>query len=80
MPAHSSLADPVLCVRAGGPDEWVLFSDEIGDTRVLHGKIAVMVLARMRDVRSGSFSIRQGTVNRVAAGVRKEARRHRSLK
>jgi hypothetical protein len=55
---------------AGGPEEWALFSDEIGDAVVLHGKIAVAVLARAGDVKSGAFSIWQSSVNRVAAGVR----------
>lgn len=40
---------------AGGPDQYVVFSTEIGDAVLLHGVIALTILARAEEVSSGAF-------------------------
>ena len=46
---------------AGGSDVYRAYSCDIGDATILHGKIGIVCLARLKDVESGSFS-RLGTL------------------
>lgn len=54
---------------AGGPDAFRLFGGEIGDKTILHGEIAITVLARAHDVESGAFRLHKFSGHGVATGV-----------
>lgn len=55
--------------RTGGRDAYQLYGSAIGDKTILHGEIALTVLARADEVASGAFHLHKFTGNSVATGV-----------
>lgn len=53
----------------GGPNAYQLYGSSIGDKTILHGEIALTVLAHADEVASGAFHLHKFSGNSVATGV-----------
>jgi len=66
-----SLTLVFLCVFSEGGEEYYrAFTKELGSRVVMHGVIALLVLARTDDVKEGCFEVLTAPHNTLAAGVR----------
>lgn len=53
----------------GGPSEYTMYGQEIGNTSLLHGMIALTIFAKTKDVESGAFNLVDAQVGKLSNGV-----------
>lgn len=64
------LINPFLTVATGGAKVFQIYCQELGDTLVSNGKIALLLYARLDDIKSGALKLPEhGGKGRVASGV-----------